>query len=93
MTHTVTSSQTFLQFHIDPVSKQTPKRDSLGNLTSKLISVAEASRISGLSASHIRRLLRDGEIEGVKIGRDWSTTEEAIQEYLKQERRPGPKPK
>lgn len=75
------------------MSKKTTKRDSLKGLTSKLISVAEASKISGLSASHIRKLLRDGEVEGVKIGRDWSTTEEAIREYLKQERRPGPKPK
>lgn len=75
------------------MSDQTTKGDSLKGLTSKLISVAEASRVSGLSASHIRKLLRDGEIEGVKIGRDWSTTEEAIREYLKQERRPGPKPK
>ena len=75
------------------MSDQTKKRDSLEGLTSKLISVAEASRISGLSASHVRKLLRDGEIEGVKIGRDWSTTEEAIRQYLKQDRRPGPKPK
>ena len=75
------------------MSDQTTKRDSLEGLTSKLVSVAEASRISGLSASHIRKLLRDGEIEGVKIGRDWSTTEEAIRQYLKQDRRPGPKPR
>ena len=75
------------------MSDQTTKRDSLEGLTSKLISVAEASRISGLSASHIRKLLRDGDVEGVKIGRDWATTEEAIREYLKQDRRPGPKPK
>ncbi len=69
------------------------KRDSLEELASKFISVAEASKISGLSVSHIRKLLRDGDIQGVKIGRDWSTTEEAVREYLKQERRPGPKSK
>jgi excisionase family DNA binding protein len=75
------------------VPKQTQKRGSLENLTSELISVTEASRRSGLSVSHIRKLLSDGQIEGVKVGRNWLTTEEAIQEYLKQERRPGPKSK
>lgn len=64
----------------------------IDKLTSKLISVPQASRISGLTPSFIRRLLRRGDIEGIRIGRDWATTEEAIRKYLKQERRPGPKP-
>ena len=66
--------------------------DSLEDLTSKLISVTRAAEISGLTTSFIRRLLRDGRIEGVKIGRNWLTTEEAIRQYLGQDRRPGPKP-
>ncbi len=65
----------------------------IGDLTAKLISVSEASRISGLTTGFIRRMLRTGEIDGVKIGRNWLTTREAIQDYLKRERRPGPKPK
>jgi excisionase family DNA binding protein len=65
----------------------------IADLTAKLISVTEASRISGLTTSFIRRLLREGKIDGVKIGRNWLTSKEAIREYLKQERRPGPKPK
>jgi excisionase family DNA binding protein len=75
------------------MSKQTASRGSLEELTSALISVTEASQISGLSTSQLRKLLREGQIEGVKIGRNWLTTEEAVQEYLKQEIRPGPKPK
>lgn len=66
---------------------------SLKGLTSKLISTTEASRISGLTHSFICRLLRRGDIEGLKIGRNWLTTEEAIRKYLRQERRPGPKPR
>ncbi len=65
----------------------------IGDLTSRLISVAEASRISGLSASFIRRLLQNGVMEGVKVGRNWLTTREAIREYLATERRRGPKPR
>ena len=57
----------------------------------QLISVSEASRISNLTPSYIRRLLRRQEIAGIKFGRDWFTTEEAIRRYVAQERRPGPK--
>jgi excisionase family DNA binding protein len=71
------------------VSEQTTQRSPLEELTSKLISVTEASEISGLTTSYIRRLLREGTIEGVKIGRNWLTTEEAIREYLSKERRRG----
>ena len=75
------------------MSKQTTEQGPLEELTSKLISVTEASQISGLTTGHLRKLLREGQIEGVKIGRNWLTTEEAVQDYLKQEIRPGPKPK
>ena len=71
------------------MSKQTTDGDSLEGLTSKLISVTRASEISGLTPGYIRRLLRNEVITGKKIGRDWFTTEEAIWEYLKQERQPG----
>ena len=30
---------------------------------------------------------------GTKIGRNWVTTEQAVQEYLARDRKPGPKPK
>ena len=75
------------------MSKQTTEQGPLEELTSKLISVTEASQISGLTTGHLRKLLREGQIEGVKIGRNWLTTEEAVRDYLKQEIRPGPKPK
>jgi excisionase family DNA binding protein len=58
-----------------------------------LISVAAASALSHLTPSFLRRLLRQGKIEGVKIGRDWFTTEEAVREYMATDRRPGPKTK
>ena len=72
--------------------EQTKARDPLDDLTSKLISVTRAAEISGLTPGYIRRLLRNEQLTGVKIGRDWFTTEEAIREYLVTERRPGPKP-
>ena len=56
-----------------------------------LISLKEAASLSGLSHDHLRRLAGRGDLWAKKIGRDWLTTEEAIKEYLAQERRPGPK--
>jgi len=55
--------------------------------------VTEASRFSGFTPDFIRKLIRKGEIDGVKIGRNFLTTREAVQKYLDKERRPGPKPR
>lgn len=57
-----------------------------------LISLTEAAQLTGISASHLRLLVRNGEIWGKKVGRNWLTTEQAVQEYLAQSRKPGPKP-
>ena len=58
-----------------------------------LISLQEAAKKSGLSQSHIRLLVRRGEIWGMKIGRNWVTTEQAVREYQARANRPGRKPK
>ena len=63
----------------------------LDQVAHKLISVTEASELSGLTSSYIRRLLRQQKVPGVKVGRDWFTTEDALRTYLAQDRRPGPK--
>ena len=59
----------------------------------ELISLREAARLSGLSTRHLRLLVRRGEMWGVKLGRNWVTTAQAVKEYLAKDRRPGPKPK
>ena len=59
----------------------------------ELISVSSASELSGLSQSYIRRLISQGKIWGMKLGRNWVTTEQAVMEFLAQDRKPGPKPK
>ena len=56
-----------------------------------LISLEEAAKLSGLTADHLRRLVREGDLWGKKIGRNWVTTEYAVKEYLARDRRPGPK--
>lgn len=56
-----------------------------------LLPLSEAAERCGLSASHLRLLVREGEVWGVKLGRNWVTTENAVRLYLARDRRPGPK--
>lgn len=58
-----------------------------------LILVNTAAARCGLSAGHIRRLIRDGEVWGVKLDIYWYTTEQTVREYLARDIKPGPRPK
>jgi hypothetical protein len=58
-----------------------------------LISLSEAAKISGLTQPHLALMIRRGKLWGKKIGRNWITTEQAVQEYLARDRKPGPKPR
>jgi len=62
------------------VSSQKGKQDSWPQLEN-LISLITAAKLSGLSTSHLRLLVRQNDIWGRKIGRDWFTTEQAVREY------------
>lgn len=59
----------------------------------QLIPLVEAAKLSGLSHGHMRLLAKQGKIWATKIGRNWVTTQEAVQAYLATNPRPGPKPK
>jgi len=59
----------------------------------ELISLADASALSGLSHGHLALLIRRGDLWGRKIGRDWVTTKQAVLDYLASNPKPGPKPK
>ena len=57
----------------------------------ELISLLEASKNSGLSSGHINFLIRTNKLWGIKLGRNWFTTQNAMQIYLNSARKPGPK--
>ena len=57
----------------------------------ELITLPEAAETSGLSHSHLRKLVRTGGIWGKRFGQTWVTTEKAVRKYLARDRRPGPK--
>lgn len=59
----------------------------------ELITLREAAELCGLSHSHLRLLIRQGDIWGKKMGRDWFTNAQAVREYLARFHRPGPKKK
>ncbi len=56
-----------------------------------LISLSEAAKRTGLSISHLRLLVTKGDIWGKKLGRNWLTTEHAVQDYVSRGIKPGPK--
>ncbi len=58
----------------------------------QFISLAEASKLVGLSSDHLRRLAIEGKLWAVKMGRNWVTTEESLRAYLATKPKPGRKP-
>ncbi len=58
-----------------------------------LISSKEAAAISGLSQGHLGLLIRSGVIWGKKIGRNWVTSKQVLENYLATQPKPGPKPR
>jgi excisionase family DNA binding protein len=54
------------------------------------ITTKEAAELTGYHTVHVRRLLREGRVEGKKFGRDWMISRESIQEYKDQMKELGP---
>ena len=75
------------------MTDQEPDRiDQKPNLKD-LISLGEAARLSGFTDRHLRHLADQKELWAVKLGRNWFTTAQAVEEYLAKNKKPGPKPK
>ena len=49
----------------------------------KFVSLAEISKTTQFSAKYLNLLARQGKLEAYKEGRDWLTTKEAVERYLK----------
>jgi hypothetical protein len=75
------------------MSAEKQPSDSTNNLNpGDLIPLSEASRISGLSAGHLRLLVSTGQLWGIKMGRDWFTNRQVLTSYIEEGHKPGPKP-
>lgn len=61
------------------------------NANRECILTPEASRRSGLSKSHLTRLLKSGALEGFQLGRDWLIYIDSLEKYMATPHKPGPK--
>ena len=59
----------------------------------ELISLRQASEISGLTTNHLRLLIARGNLWAKKVDSFWVTTEKSILEYLQNRSKPGRKKK
>jgi excisionase family DNA binding protein len=57
----------------------------------KYLSTTQAAEQFGLSAAHIARLLRTGQLEGFRLGRDRFVYADSIEKYTTSPHKPGPK--
>ena len=60
------------------------------------ITVGQAAKLTGYNEEHVRRLLRQGEIQGQKFGIVWQVNRESVLAYLNkaqnsEDQRHGPK--
>jgi excisionase family DNA binding protein len=56
-----------------------------------LLPTSEACKMTGFTSSYIQRLLREGRIEGIKLGRVWLIYEDSLTTFLAQPHKRGPK--
>jgi excisionase family DNA binding protein len=56
-----------------------------------MLSTTEACQITGFSSAYIQRLLRQGRIEGFKLGSVWHVYEDSLEAFAAQTRKRGPK--
>ena len=57
-----------------------------------LISLRQASKITGLTTNHLRLMISREKLWARKIDSFWVTTEEALTDYLENRDKPGRKP-
>lgn len=74
----------------DMASKPSGAEDEEPNLR-ELITLKQAAEQVDLSYSHLRLLAREGRIWAVRVGHEWLTTLQAVQTYIEDGHRPGPK--
>jgi excisionase family DNA binding protein len=73
-----------------------PSKNPNGILIEKYICVQAAAEVTGYNIQYLRRLLRSGTLEGIKIGQIWLIDVDSLEAYLQHveatsDRRCGPK--
>jgi excisionase family DNA binding protein len=47
-----------------------------------MINVKEASKLLGVSERVVYQLLKNGDLVGYRVGKEWRTTKEFVEQYL-----------
>lgn len=55
------------------------------------IPTSQAEKLSGLTKNYFTHLLRKGNLEGFRLGRDWFIYKDSLESFLQTHRKPGPK--
>jgi len=55
------------------------------------ITTPQAAEQTGFSKTYLTRLLRNGALEGFRLGRDWLIYTDSLDRYLAVPHKPGPK--
>jgi len=63
-------------------SSISPLENSTGILVERYISVQAAADLTGYNLQYLRRLLRSGKLEGIKIGQLWLIEMQSLETYL-----------
>ena len=58
-----------------------------------VMTVTEASSISGFTRTHINYLINHEQLEAIKVGNVWLVYEDSVRQYLSIPHKPGPKPR
>lgn len=61
------------------------------NANRECIPTDQASKRSGLSKVHLTRLLRNGTLEGIQLGREWLIYTDSLESYIASPHKSGPK--
>ena len=59
----------------------------------ELVSVQQVAEEFGYDPKHLSKMAKQGKLVAWRIGNTWATTRALIEEYVKSNPKPGPKPK
>ena len=54
----------------------------MSNFQVEMLDVEEAAEVANLTVPHLRELLRQGKVKGIKTGRKWRISKEELNNYL-----------